>query len=84
MAKPAFITDKGIKLYLDNDMVKLLNKRIEQLNLKNVQAFLAIHPGGYKEYIIVKDSEPYHASQRVEDVESSIEVLALEQLSPMT
>lgn len=79
MTKPAFVTEKGVELYLDNVMVKLLNKRIKQLNLKNVQAFLAVHPGGYKEYLVVKDSEPYHASQKVEDIESNIEVLALAQ-----
>lgn len=79
MTKPAFVTEKGIELYLDDVMVKLLNKRIKQLNLKNVQAFLAIHPDGYKEYLVVKDNEPYYANQRVEDVESRIEVLALAQ-----
>lgn len=79
MIKPVFVTEKGIELYLDNIMVKLLNMRIKQLNLKNVQAFLTIHPGGYKEYLVVKDTKPYHASQRVEDVESSVEALALVQ-----
>lgn len=76
-SKPAFVTDKGIKLYIDNKMVKLLNRQIEQLNLKNVQAFLALHPGGDIQYLLVKDGEPYHESQRIEDIEFKIEELHL-------
>lgn len=78
-SKPAFVTESGIKLYLDNEMVKLLNRRIEQLNLKNIQTFLALHPDGNIEYLLVKDGKPYHESRKIEDIESNIEVLALTQ-----
>lgn len=77
--EPVFITEKGVKLYLDNDMVKILNKEIKRLNLKNIQAFLAVHPGDCKEYLLVKDGQPYSASQKAEDIESAINILALTQ-----
>ena len=77
MADPVFITERGVKLYLDNEMVKIINNEIKRLGLKNVQAFLAIHPDGDKEYLLVKDGKPYHASQKAEDIGSYIEILAL-------
>ena len=77
MTDPVFITEKGVKLYLDNEMVKIINNEIKRLGLKNVQAFLAIHPDGDKEYLLVKDGKPYHASQKAEDIGSYIEILAL-------
>ena len=77
MDKSVFITDKGVKLYLDNDMVKILNHDIKRLGLKNVQAFFAIHPDGDKEYLLVKDGKPFHASQQAEDIGSYIDMLAV-------
>lgn len=77
MDKPVFITDKGVKLYLDNDMVKIFNGDIKRLGLKNVQAFFAIHPDGDREYLLVKDGKPFHASQRAEDIGSQIDILAV-------
>ena len=77
MADPVFIIEKGVELYLDNEMVKIVNNEIKHLGLKNVQAFLAIHPDGDKEYLLVKDGKPYRASQKVEDIGNYIEILAL-------
>lgn len=77
MNKPVFVTEKGVKLYIDNKMVKILNDEIERLELKSIYAFLAIHPDGDKEYLLIKDGKPYHASQRAEDIGSNIEMLAI-------
>lgn len=77
MDKPVCTTDKGVKLYLDNDMVKIFNGDIKRLGLKNVQASFAIHPDGDREYLIVKDGKPFHASQRAEDIGSQIDILAV-------
>lgn len=77
VADPVFITEKGVKLYLDNEMVKIFNSDIKRLGLKNVQTFFAIHPDGDKEYLLVKDGKPFHASQRAEDIGSQIDILAV-------
>lgn len=77
MDKPVLITEKDVKLYLDNEMVKIFNSDIKRLGLKNVQAFFAIHPDGDKEYLLVKDGKPFHASQRAEDIGSYIDMLAV-------
>lgn len=77
IADPVFITEKGVKLYLDNEMVKIFNNDIKHLGLKNVQAFFAIHSDGDKEYLLVKNGKPYHASQRAEDIGSHIDMLAV-------
>lgn len=75
-SKPVFVTDKGVKLYV-NDNIKSLNKQIKRLNLKNVQAFLAIHADGDIEYLLIKDGEAYYESQKLEDIESCIKMLTL-------
>ncbi len=77
VTNPVFITEKGVKLYLDNEMVKIFNSDIKRLGLKNVQTFFAIHPDGDKEYLLVKDGKPFHASQRAEDIGSQIDILAV-------
>ncbi len=77
MDKPVFITDKGVKLYLDNEMVKIFNNDIKRSGLKNIQVFFAIHPDGDKEYLLVKDGKPFHVSQRAEDIGSCIDMLAV-------
>lgn len=77
MTKPVFVTENGIKLYIDNEMVKIFNSDIKRLDLKNVQAFFAVHPNGDKEYLLVKDGKPFHASQRAEDIGSQIDMLAV-------
>ncbi len=77
--KPVCVTDKGVKLYIDQEMVKLLNGRIKQLNLENVQAFLALHPNGDIQYLLVKDGKPCQESQKVEDIGYAIESMLLTQ-----
>lgn len=79
MVSPVFITEKGVKLYLDNKMVKIFNGNIKRLGLKNIQIFFAIHPDGNKEYLLVKDGKPFHASQKAEDIGVCIDMLSVEE-----
>lgn len=77
VADPVFITEKGVKLYLDNEMVKIFNSDIKRFGIKNVQTFFAIHPDGDKEYLLVRDGKPFHASQMAEYIGSQIDILAV-------
>lgn len=74
--EPVYITEKGVKLYL-NKTARLFNDMIKKRGLKNVQVFLAILPDNYKEYVIVKDGQPFYKSQRGVDIEGQIEMMTI-------
>lgn len=75
--QPSFITKTGIKLYLDNKMVKILNAEIKRQKLKGVQVFLSIDQNNYKEYVLVIDGNPYLASQKSDEISGMIDMLAV-------
>lgn len=77
MKQPAFITKTGIKLYLDNEMVKILNAEIKRQKLEGMQVFLSIDQNDYKEYVLVIDGNPYLASQKSDDIAGMIDILAV-------
>lgn len=67
------ITSTGVVLE-ENDMTKILDRAAQKYKLP-IRAFLAIHPHGDQEYVLIEKQKPIYASPKFEFVAAKLDML---------
>jgi len=71
----------GTILDSNDSQAQTATKYAGYLRLDHVRVFLAIHPSGEEEYLIIENGQPVFASQQYESVGARLGVMAM--LQPM-